>query len=496
MTTSRMRANVTRPRAAWRALPFALCATLMVARDATAQAQTTPPPASNTVALKNWTRIEAWSFFEPQPGGGDPTYADAANRLQISFQRTARRYDFVAALQYVQFGGLPTHASGPGPLGTGALYFDHSGRRNSRQVYLRYLNARWKSAAPGLSVQVGRMGYTSGAEAPSGNAKIEAVKRQRVDSRMIGEFEWSLYQRAFDGARVDWDRPGWHVSGAALRPTQGGFEDKAGARINDIDVFAGTLTLRPGRLLPRTDVQVFAYHYADTRPVRARPDNSGVGASAVDVALTTAGVTLVGAYPTQGGEVDALVWVAGQRGAWYDQSHRASAFAAEVGYQWTAAAWRPWVRAGVGHASGDRDPADSSHDTFFQMLPTGRKYSLSATYSLMNLTDAFVQASLRPRAALGVRVDLHRVALASAADRWYAGSGATQGSGSLFGFAGRPSRGATSLGTVIEGSADYTFSRRWSLNWYAGFIRGGDVVRRTFANNRLVFAYVENVIQF
>lgn len=457
-----------------------------------------PPRAPQGVSffLANWTRAEYWRFFEPARGGGDPTYGDVANRLQFGLRRTSRRYDLLAAGQYVKFGGLPTSASGPGPLGVGAVYFDHSGRRDSRQLYLRYLTLRLRDLAPGLTLQIGRMGYTSGAEASSGQLKIEAVKRQRVDSRLLGEFEWSLYQRGFDGVRVDWDRPAWHATAAAFRPTQGGFEEVAGITIDDIDVVAGTWSFRPGRPLPRTDWQLFTFRYSDHRRVTARPDNTGRRATRVDVDVTTFGTTLVGAYPWGDGEADLLFWLAVQTGSWYELAHRAQSMALEAGYQWAKTPGRPWVRAGWLRASGDEDPADGRHGTFFQMLPTVRKYSLSATYSQMNLVDVFAQAWLAPHPRTTVRLDLHRIGLATQADLWYSGSGATQEEGTVFGYAGRPSRGATTLGTVTEGSVDVRLSRRWSVNGYVGVIRGGEVVRRTFAGRWLVFAYVENVLQF
>ena len=130
------------------------------------------------------------------------------------------------------------------------------------------------------------------------------------------------------------------------------------------------------------------------------------------------------------------------------------------------------------------------------MLPTARKYSLSTTYNLMNLTELFGQALLRPRTSVGLRLDVHRLRLTNAADLWYSGSGATQSSGTIFGFAGRRSNGSTGLGTMMEGAADWTVSPHFSVNGYLGRMWGGEVVGGTFAGTRLVFGYVETVISF
>ena len=79
-----------------------------------------------------------WRFFEPPAGGGNNDYAFFANRLFAGVQRVRPTYDFTGALQYVHFAGLPDDATGPGPLGTGAVYYSHAGRTDSHQVYLRY----------------------------------------------------------------------------------------------------------------------------------------------------------------------------------------------------------------------------------------------------------------------------------------------------------------------------------------------------------------------
>jgi hypothetical protein len=114
----------------------------------------------------------------------------------------------------------------------------------------------------------------------------------------------------------------------------------------------------------------------------------------------------------------------------------------------------------------------------------------------MNNTDLFGQIMLRPQAGLAVRIDWHRVGLASSRDAWYFGSGATQNRGTLFGFSTRPSNGARTLATIAEGSVDYTISRHWSVNGFVSVGRGGNVVRPAFAGRTITFGYVENVLQF
>ncbi|MCC7007954.1 MAG: alginate export family protein [Acidobacteria bacterium] len=486
---------------------LALAAALVVPSPAAGQAAGTggsTPPKALTVYVRNWTRVESWRFFQPPAGtAADPDYTFVANRLQLGAERHTRRYDFVAAAQYVQFGGLPADAGAPaplGPMGTGALYYAQGGQTAaSRHLYLRYLNVRLKDLSPGWSIQAGRMAYTSGAESPSGNAKIEAVKRQRVDSKLLGEFEWSHYQRGYDGIRTDVDRKGYHVTAAVMRPTQGGFEDNAGVHIRRVNVVTGTVAVKPGPHLRHSDWETFVVRYDDSRAVAARPDNSGQAASQVDAHITTLGTMLVGAYPlSPARQMDVLVWTAWQTGDWYGQAHRAGAITVEGGVQWTSPRWKPWIRGGFTHATGDKDAADARHGTFFQVLPTVRKYSLSATYSVMNLNDGFVQILATPRPNVSLRLDVHRLSLATAADRWYYGSGATQKAGTVFGYAGRPSRGFTDLGTVAEGAVDYRFSPRWSVNGYFGVFNGGDVVKQNFTGGTrpLTFGYLEHVLQF
>jgi hypothetical protein len=466
------------------------------AGQAPASASAARPASPWQASVVNTTRVESWRFFEPGPTGGDPDYAFLANRMKLEARGRWSKAEVTVALQHVGFLDLPERAVGPGPFGTGALYFAQGGRRtNPQQLYVRYANVGLIGVVPGVDLHIGRMAYASGGEAPTRVPKLEAVKGARLISRLVGEFEWSIYQRGYDGARLDVTRPGWQATGVALMPTQGGFARVAGSTMTDVVVAGGTVSTRPDPAAKHhTQVQAFGIHYADRRRVTQRPDNTGRVAPRVDVNVTTVGGAVVGAYPSGGGEFDLFGWTAVQRGDWYEQDHHALAVATEVGYQWPLAPWRPWVRTGFLHASGDSDASDGRHETFFPLVPTIRKFAMTTIYGTMNLRDTFVQLLARPRASLGLRLDVHRLDLASASDLWYAGSGATLGRGNAFGYAGRPSNGSRHLGTSVEMSANYTIRPGWSVNGFLSRFGGGPVVTGTFDGNRAWFAYVENTV--
>jgi hypothetical protein len=353
---------------------------------------------------------------------------------------------------------------------------------------------RLKDVVPGFSLAAGRMSYSSGEEVAAGDPQLDRLRRERLGSRLVGDFEWSIFQRAFDGVRGDISRPSWTATAAILFPTQGGYEESANPTMSSLKVLAGAVTVKP-QALRGGQLQGFVYHYRDTRAVQARPDNTGRPARAADVDIATIGASHIARFALPKGAIDSVVWIAGQTGDWYGQDHSAYSVAVEGGFQWPIH-WRPWIRAGFQHASGDQHPEDARHETFFPMLPSLNRYSQSATYSPMNLRDAFVQLALEPHVRMRVRADLHHLRLAAPSDLWYHGSGATSRNGSFFGFSGRPSGGEAGLGTMIEGAVDMTLAKPWSARAYAGWMRRGDVVRRSFRGDRLVFFSFENVLSF
>lgn len=465
-----------------------------------------------TATLSNVTRIESWSYFQPRidPSAlagpalgagppeltrepvGNPDYTFIADRAELGVRVEGSRFDLSGAFNYVRLENLPTNAIGPGGLGAGAFYYAAAGVRYSYQLYLSELTLRVKMRDNRLSAAIGRMHYPSGGEHVSASPSLETLKRERLHSRLIGDFEWSLYQRRFDGVRLDLDRAAWRLTSSAFLATQGGYEESANLSMPKVQIAGVTLT---GKSSSPREWQAFGYVYRDRRASAAVVDNTLSRDRPVDVTIAAIGASHARVAATRSGELDTVVWVAGEIGDWYGQPHRAASAAGELGHRWTKERMRPWLRAGYLYASGDGDSTDNRHGTFFQMLPSSRKYALSSAYAQMNLRDVFLQVLAEP-GRVRTRLDLHRVSLASGADLWYHGSGATASTGRFFGFSGRAAGDATALGTVLEGSVEVPIKKYWSLNAYAGTIRGGDVVKRMFSGTTLTAGYLENVIRF
>ena len=181
----------------------------------------------------------------------------------------------------------------------------------------------------------------------------------------------------------------------------------------------------------------------DNRPAAARAaDRKGI-------AIHTIGADLIRTFPVAGGTADLLLWGAGQLGDWGVLDQRAAALAAEVGYQPKGSRLHPWIRGGVNWGSGDGNPADGEHTTFFQVLPTPRICARFPFYNMMNTTDWFVMATARPTPRWTWRADYHHLDLSRTGDLWYQGGGAYQNSPS-FGYVGRPSGGHAGLADVID----------------------------------------------
>jgi hypothetical protein len=199
---------------------------------------------------------------------------------------------------------------------------------------------------------------------------------------------------------------------------------------------------------------------------------------------------------TAAGPLDLTFWGVAQTGRWGVLDHRASAWAAEAGWQPNGVPkLRPWLRAGYLRGSGDENPLDGKHGTFFQMLPTPRPYARFPFFDFLNNEDFMAMLLLRPAAAVTIRAEVHGLRLANGSDLWYLGGGAFQPWS--FGYIGRATNGARGLATLYDIGADYNVNRNATISAYFAHAQGHSVMRTIYPRGEDAdFGYLELTYRF
>jgi len=289
-----------------------------------------------------------------------------------------------------------------------------------------------------------------------------------------------------------------NVTALAGRPTQGVFQVNGWRELN-INIFYGAIARQLGGPAHPGQWRAFALGYDDYRDGVVKTDNRPAALRAADTAsirVATYGGHYLQLIPTSQGPIDLLAWGAVQTGRWGGLTQRAAAYAVEAGWQPSRLdRVKPWIRAGFDYGSGDGDPGDRTHGTFFQVLPTPRVYARLPFFNMMNCGDAFGELIVHPVRKLTVRADGHSLRLASAADLWYSGGGAFQPQ--TFGYTGRPSGGRSDLAALYDVSGDYAVTPRLAIGGYYAHAPGGDVARAIYsASADANLAYAELLVRF
>lgn len=442
-------------------------------------------------------RFESWDWFETNVANNDYNFGAATLRLALGQQKEGFEWQVEGAFPLLL--NLPNDAIVPAPqgqLGLGASYFAANGRQDAsafiKQAFIRLKGLGGDKAS---SLKLGRFEFNDGTETAPADASLAVIKRDHISQRLIGTFGFTHVGRSFDGLHFSRTSKIGNLTFVGARPTEGVFQLRGWKEL-DVDFYYGAYTKNLKRKSSESDLRLFALHYHDGRRV-LKTDNRPQALRAADtenIRVNTFGghyIAVAGAGP---GRADVLFWGAGQTGRWGRLDHRAGALAVEGGYQFRAKT-SPWIRAGYFHSTGDGDPLDGRHNTFFQVLPTPRIYARFPFFDLVNNEDAFVQLRLKPHAKIGLRTDVHHLRLRNRNDLWYLGGGAFQ-QGS-FGYVGRPSNGRKNLGTMLDLSLDVALTPTTSLTIYAAGVRGGGVASRIYPQGRDArYAYVEVTRRF
>ncbi len=484
--------------------PYVLLSTILILAAnhlALAQAPATSAPTLGSLDLTvNWrTRAELWDWFEGNTGNSD--YGFGHSQLRVAIGQKRSKIDWLVEGEAVTIFALPTDAVAPAPLGQlglgGTYYAANSNNANNASGFLKQAYVQFKQLGP-TNLKLGRFEFFDGVEARSTDPVVTTVVNTRIAHRLISNFGFTAVQRTFDGAQFQWNSGPHNITAFGGRPTEGIFQVE-GMKEVDIQTYYAAYNQAVKTTNGAGSLRVFGIGYIDTRSTVLKTDNRSAAARTADtgdIKLGTWGADYVHAFHTKdAGTWDVLAWGVFQTGAWGNLTQRASAFVAEAGWQSTESALKPWISAGYSFGSGDKDPNDSTHGTFFQLLTTPRQYARFPFYNMMNNEDAYATLNIRPTSKLALRSELHGLWLADAADLWYLGGGVFQES--TFGFQGRPSGGNKSLATVVDVSADYPLTRYLNLTLYYSHASGGSVVSSIYpksGNGQL--SYVEATVHF
>ncbi|MCP5113946.1 MAG: alginate export family protein [bacterium] len=441
------------------------------------------------------SRLEMWDWYS---GDANNDYAFLGSQFRFAFGQKGQKVDWNIDLAAPILLGLPNDAAAPPPqggLGLGANYFGLNHRnRNAAMVFPKQAFLRFHSpgASGGHSLRLGRFDFIEGMELAPKNATLAAVKRTRIQQRLIGSFGWTHVGRSYNGFHYSYSPGGANVTVAGAMPSRGVFQVDAWGIVKTAFSY-GALTKSFTAAGNAGEVRVFGIYYRDWRPIGKTDNRPGAirGSDRGNVEIGTFGGHYIQAVETGAGTIDLMLWGAAQTGAWGSLDHRGGAIAAEGGFQPQGLpALRPWIRGGYFYSTGDGNPNDDSHDTFFQVLPTARIYARFPFFNLMNLNDAFAELVLRPASKLTIRSDVRSLRLSNRADLWYAGGGVFNPW--VFGYVGRPSLGGRGLATLYDVSVDVQASKKLKLSGYFAFADGKAVMAAIYPDGQNAkFGYLE-----
>lgn len=461
-------------------------------------------PFDSRVRLEVTNRIRGefvdW-FAKPDTSATpDNQYDFLGNRFQIGLRVTRDPVELFVQFQDTAVSNLPSAG-----IGVGASYYANTAYTPQNGTFVRNAWLKWKSAfgLEGLSVTGGRQLHSDGMDAPAKDPTLLWVQTNRLGQRLLGPFDYTHAGRSFDGGRVGFDAGDWNLTAFGFRPTRGGFEVNANGEM-DITVAGASLSLEDSPAVEaavgKTIGRLFYIYYGDdrdvvfldNRPLALRKADRGRAAN-----LHTIGGSAVHVEPLGPGNVDAMAYGMAQVGSWQSQDQSSYAWGTELGYQLPGVWAKPWLRFGFNLGSGDKDPTDDTHGTFFQMLPTAWLYAQFPFYNMMNDQDAFAQLVLQPHPRVTLRWDmLHWLRTTSSLDLAYFGGGATKNSFFGYGSTGTPRGGSNSLALLTHLLLSVKPIDPLTINFFYAHAWGQSVIGANYSGTPANYGFVEMIVSF
>jgi hypothetical protein len=477
----------------------AFCTTLLASLSCFAQ---TPAPATKadaaaaspvSITVYDRTRVDTVQWFTATPSSEVYGYLESLLRIGIAQKR--KTFDWQLELTQPSELLLPDDAVSPvtaqGQLGLGGTYYaSNNNQTNNAAAALKQGFIRFHGSSPGQSLRIGRFEFFDGQETTPKDKDLLYLQTNRMAARMIGNFGFSNGQRSFDGIDGHYNGKTWDLTAMGARADQGVFNVNANPELNvDLQYLAYSKYDFHDHFLWR----VFAMDYHDGRTGLTKTDNRALAVRQADhknIRIGSYGADFLTTVPAGGGRLDLLGWGVLQNGNWGVLNHHAGAAAVEGGFHATQLPTAPWLRGGFVRSTGDNNPTDNQHNTFFQVLPTPRTYARFPFYNMMNSKDQFVQLIDKPAKKLELRTDLHFLQLTANNDLWYQGGGAYDNK--VFGYVGRPANLHSSFSSVFDASADYRVTGNIALTAYYAHAWGKSVVAAIYPVGKTAqYGYME-----
>lgn len=483
-------------------LALAVCAAVSADGQSTSSGSDPIKLGDITVTGSLRARLYDWDWF--QPTAGNNNYAYSGNIFRIGLSESLDTWDWNAEFAVPFLLGLPANAAGTGPqqgaLGLGSNYVTaNGGSRNTAMIFPKQLYVRFDGLGGDKrhTLQIGRFEFIDGSEVTPKNAMLAALKRDRIAQRLIGNFGFSDVGRSFDGVHYVFGTPNDNFTFVGAVPTRGVFQVD-GWGWNRIGFGYASYTHEWGSGRHSADTRLFMIEYDDFRHI-LKTDNRSLAARRGDlenIRIDTFGGHSLHAFETGAGTLYGLFWGAVQTGRWGVQQQRAGAFDVEAGFQpKILPKIKPSLGGGFTLGSGDSNPNDNTHGTFFQLLPTPRPYARFPFFNMMNTEDAFGILTLRPGPKITISSEFHSLRLSNANDLWYSGGGAFQPW--TFGYVGRSTSGRRSLANLYDSNVDYRVNRQLTLTAYLGYAQGLAAMEQIYPHGKDGrFGYLEFLYRF
>jgi hypothetical protein len=442
------------------------------------------------LSLSTRFRIEGWDAHAPEMDWFTAFRSRAG--LQYTWKDLFTAY---VEFQDARVNGISCLAGDPNDpcrhptSGAGDLYRRNSG--DSSHASSQRIRQLWLELQPveNAKLRLGRQDIKLGTEVmyPEGNWKY--LKGARLAERLVGTVGWTHVERSNDGATLSYDvGEDYNIYLWGAKPTTGVFDVDGPYSTQDDILYGGaSLTAKRGAWLPNTEARIFWIGYRDDRSER-----NGALQESHNLNIYTAGASLLGVHPMGPGNVDLMLWGAYQWGDFYDLDQFAWSALVEAGYQFTEVQMKPWVRAGINAATGDRDVDDDDNEAFFNLLPTNHKfYGFQDRFALSNLINFFLQLKLAPTAKSDLNVFLHRFQVFTGDDGRRFGTGAFNRSSFGYGVSPSGGNGSHSVGTAVDVVANYKLHPRLALQAGYTYMWGNALLNQQFSDDDVRWAYFQ-----